>query len=73
MSAEVTEPKSWPLSPDLRVKVSTTGASLVTSSSACAFSVAERRAAAAFICSITALLAAVACMASLRGSRKLRP
>ena len=72
MSDEVTEPKRWPASPDLRVKLSTSGSSLVSSSSACDFSEAERRAAAAFICSMTALLAAVACIASLRGSRKLR-
>src|ERR1700733_1404064 len=73
MSAEVTEPNRWPPSPDLRVKLSTTGSSLLNSSSAWIFSEAERRAAADFICSMTALLASVACSASLRGSRKLRP
>ena len=35
ISAEVTDPKSWPFSPDLRVKLSTMGSSLATSSSAC--------------------------------------
>ena len=69
MSAEVTEPNSWPFSPDLRVKLSETVSSLASSSCACTFSVAERRAAASFICSITALLASVACRASLRGRR----
>src|SRR5580698_8181523 len=70
-SAEVTEPNRWPASPVLRVKLSTTGSSLASSSSAWIFSEAERRAAADFMVSITALLASVACRASLRGSRKL--
>ncbi len=34
ISDEVTEPNKWPASPDLRVKLSTMGASLVTCSSA---------------------------------------
>ena len=37
MSAEVTEPKSWPFSPDLRVKLRTRGSSFATSSCACTF------------------------------------
>src|SRR6266705_1894357 len=41
----------------------------LASSSACVFSLAERRTAAAFICSMTALFAAEASIASLRGRR----